>query len=136
MKDRMKDTDSRLREKFQALRRAEAPGAPSFGATRASAMERDARLPGRLLLGRPAWAALGALIFVVGAAAALYFRRPAAPSVEEAIAQARELQAWTAPTDSLLILTDLGNSNLNSVAPPDSSPSSGETATQPTQSPD
>jgi len=123
------DRDRDLRESFQALRRAEAGQAPRFDPGRRPAKPSRTQVPIRL-----AWSA--AAVLVVGGALgiALQARRPSASSIERAIAQARELQAWSASTDALLPgagqgATQGGSGSGSRIAPD-------EPANQPTPSPD
>ncbi len=102
------DPDRDLHDRFQALRRADAASAPPFStatrpathslASRWSALSPRARL-GTATVGL---ATLAAIVSIVIAT-----RPPGRPTIEKAIAQAREMGAWTAPTDALLVTTDL-----------------------------
>ncbi|MCI0409600.1 MAG: hypothetical protein L0191_13740, partial [Acidobacteria bacterium] len=85
-----------LHEQFQALRRAEASRAPAYEAVRHGLRPHGLRTTA----GRLAWSAVGLL--VLGSTVALWTHRSTQRSVEKAITQARELQAWSAPTDFLL----------------------------------
>ena len=137
MSRRPKDFDLDLRERFQALRRAEGGSAPAFDPARRPAKESaTARRHGSRLRGRLAWGTVTLLAIAVVTTLALWKRTPEGPTVEEAIALSRELQAWTAPTDALLLTSDLsipgGTGN-----PPSTSPvRSDGTATQPSNRPE
>jgi len=101
MKRDSQDLDRTLRARFQALRRAEASRTPSYETVRAATRRQASRREGsRPMTGRLAWSALGLLLFF--STVALWSHLSTQRSVEKAIAQARELQAWSAPTDSLL----------------------------------
>jgi hypothetical protein len=137
MTRRPKDFDPDLRGRFQALRQAEAAGAPDFDALRASAKAH--RMPARLglpLHWKLAWAAFGVFSVAFILVAVLWIHKPTVPSIEEAIAQARELQAWSAPTDSFLTLSDLGSSRAETIAPSTSPVPPDAPATQPTDRPE
>ena len=96
-----RDLDRNLREQFQALRREDASRAPAYEAVRGVTPRHGLRPQGlRTIGGRLAWSALGLLL--IGSTVALWTHRSTQRSVEKAIAQARELQAWSAPTDFLL----------------------------------
>jgi hypothetical protein len=93
--------DRTLREQFQALRRVEASRAPAYEAVQAAKTKHGLRPQGRrTMAARLAWSMLGLLVCV--SSVALWNHRSSQRSVEKAIAQARELQAWSAPTDALL----------------------------------
>ena len=118
------DRDRDLREPFQALRRAEATNAPPFDPRRAA---RTHPAPTRTAT-RLAWST--ALLLMLGAVIVFSVRnhRPSASSIDKAIAQARELRAWSASTDALLPQEGLDASRIENS---DDGP-----ATQPTQRPD
>jgi hypothetical protein len=101
MKRDAQNLDRTLREQFKALRRAEASRAPTYETVRATTPRpASSRAGSRSITGRLAWSALGLLLFL--STVALWTRWSTQSSVEKAIAQARELQTWAAPTDSLL----------------------------------
>ena len=89
--------DRDLRSRFAALRDDDAAGAPSFGSVRSRGPA--IRLP----------LALGAVGLTVAVVVGLYVasvgRRPL--SDDAALAQARALSGWTAPTDDFLELSGL-----------------------------
>jgi len=85
--------DTRLREAFRELRRAESSGAPSFERTLAAARSR--KLP-RALGWRPLLAAAAAV------AVALWLVPRPAREPAPAAARIGSLGAWTTPTDVLL----------------------------------
>jgi|GEM_PF-1945943 len=96
-----RNEDRTLREQFQALRRSEASRAPAYETIRAAMPRHGSRPPGRkTIAGRLAWSAVGLL--VIGSTVTLWSHLSTQRSIEKAIAQARELQAWSAPTDFLL----------------------------------
>jgi anti-sigma factor RsiW len=96
-----RNDDRTLHEQFQDLRREDASRVPTYEAIRAATPRPGSRPPGlRTIAGRLAWSALGLL--VIGSTLVLWTHRSTQRSVEKAIAQARELQAWSAPTDFLL----------------------------------
>ncbi|PYQ09362.1 MAG: hypothetical protein DMH00_13130 [Acidobacteria bacterium] len=96
MNDDWSDPEQDLRARFKALRLSDTALAGSFETSwRAARLRLDARRPAGLLRRRTFLAAAGVTAVVAAAA------------IEEAIAQARELQNWSAPTDSLLTTTDL-----------------------------
>ena len=107
MNDDWSDPEQDLRARFKALRLSDTALAGSFETSwRAARLRLDARRPAGLLRRRTFLAAAG-VTAVVAAAALVLTLDPPRPSIEEAIAQARELQNWSAPTDSLLTTTDL-----------------------------
>ena len=96
-----RNDDRTLREQFQALRRAEASRAPTYEAILAATPRPGSRPHGlRTIAGRLAWSAVGLL--VIGSTVALWSHLSTQRSIDRAIDQARELQAWSAPTDFLL----------------------------------
>jgi hypothetical protein len=96
-----RNDDRTLREQFQALRREDASRVPAYEAVRAATPRHGSRPHGlKSIGGRLAWSAVGLL--VLGSTVVLWTHRSTQRSVEKAIAQARELQAWSAPTDFLL----------------------------------
>lgn len=106
MKSGRDDPERDLRARFEALRLSDAGLAGSFDATWRSARRRlDARRPVGFSRRRVFFAAAGVASVVAAAVLVLTFGPPR-PSIEEAIAQARELQSWSAPTDSLLTTVD------------------------------
>jgi len=112
----MSADDRDLRGRFAALRDEDAAGAPPFRAARARPRER--RVPFAL-------AAVGlAAVVIVALLVATGPRRPL--SDDAAIAQARALSTWTAPTDDFLRLSGLEipnsvpNLSLTSLALPES----------------
>ena len=107
MKNDGNDSERDLRARFEALRRYEAALSGDFEAAWSAARRRresrSAAAPfrRRALLGAAGAAAVAAvalLIFTPG---------PQRPSIDEAIAQARELQTWSSYSDSLLPASDL-----------------------------
>ncbi|MCI0659284.1 MAG: hypothetical protein L0170_19695 [Acidobacteria bacterium] len=129
-----RNLDRTLREQFQALRRAEASRAPAYEAIRAATPRHGLRSHGlRTIAGRLAWSALGLL--VIGSTVALWTHRSTQRSVEKAIAQARELQAWSAPTDFLLP-TDLAISGTGANPGKSAQESEEPSTTQPNNRPD
>jgi hypothetical protein len=129
-----RNDDRTLREQFQALRRAEASRAPAYEAVRAAAPRHDSRPPGlRTIAGRLAWSALGLL--VIGSTVVFWTHRSTQRSVEKAIAQARELQAWSAPTDFLLP-ADLAMSGMGAISGAGARESEEPSTTHPHNRPD
>ena len=122
------DRDRDLREPFQALRRAEATQTPPFDPARRAARPHPAptSIPARLAWSTAFLLMLGAVIVF-----SVRHRRPSESSIDQAIAQARELRAWSASTDALL---PEEASRIENSADADNAPD--EPATQPTQSPD
>jgi hypothetical protein len=115
--------DRELREHFRALRDEDAASARPFsGALRGLKWSSSTR-PSRLIP-----VAVLATAAVVTAVLLVRFPRGADPSVEAAIAQAKSLSSWTAPTDDWLILSGLEIPNavpslsLSSVTLPEASP--------------
>lgn len=102
------DPDRDLRDRFQALRRSETASAPPFGSTMRSS-RRGKMSPGRPVSFRARLAMLAAgMAALAGIASIMITTREAGKlSLERAIAQAREMGAWSAPTDALLVTTDL-----------------------------
>jgi hypothetical protein len=94
------DDDPVLREMFAALRREDQRAVPGFDRLL------DAALRGGRRLSAPAWFWMEAAAFTVALLALLVFflpwraHRPA--SAEDALALARAIGAWEAPTDGLL----------------------------------
>lgn len=119
------DRDGDLRESFQAQRRMETAGAPPFDPAGRPARLRPAapNRPARLVWSTAVFLILGALLVL-----SVRSRRPTESSIVKAIAQAKELRAWSASTDALLP-EDLSSSAESHVTPD-------EPATQPSQSPD
>lgn len=102
--------DRDLVERFAALRATDARGAPSFGAVRR----------GRPSPARTPWLAAAALAGAAVVTAVVIVRAPleSTPSLDDAIAEAKALSSWTAPTDTLLTVSDLSiPSSLPSLAP-------------------
>lgn len=94
--------DRELRERYQALRDEDAASAPSFsGALRGRNGDFTAR-PSRFIP-----VAVLATAAVVTAVVLVRFPLGADPSVETAIAQAKSLSSWTAPTDDWMTLSCL-----------------------------
>ena len=130
MRNEGKDSDRDLRSRFESLRRFDAARTGRFEAAWSAARSRQetprSALPRRrrLLL-----TATSAVIAV--AAAVILVRRPPRPSVEEAIAQARELQSWSAPTDSLLTAVDVANPQTLPNPEPTNSPGASPGASSP-----
>jgi hypothetical protein len=102
------DPDRDLRDRFQALRRSEAASAPAFGSAMLPShrREKSPRKPGSFRA-RLAVATAGLATLVAITAILIAKRESRIPSLEKAIAQAREMSAWSAPTDALLVTTDL-----------------------------
>jgi hypothetical protein len=99
----MKPNDDReLREAFAALREDDAASAPVFSEL---LRRRTALAPAHRVSFVPV-AALGTAA-LVAAVALLALPRGADRSIDAAIAQAKSLSSWTAPTDSWLILSGL-----------------------------
>lgn len=96
-------TDRDLQERFDALREADAASAPAFddlvdNARRAAAA--PARAPRASVR---AWAAVGALAAaIVVTVVLLAGHRPSHQDLQTAIAQAKEMSSWSAPTDTFL----------------------------------
>ncbi len=112
MKHGWNDPERELRARFEALRLSDAALAGSFDTSWHAARSRlDARRPAGLSRWRALLTAAGVTAVVAAAALALTFDPPR-PSVDEAIAQARELQNWSAPTDWLVTTTDLAISGI------------------------
>ena len=129
-----RDLDRNLREQFQTLRREDASRAPAYDAVRAATPRHGLRPQGlRLIAGRLAWSALGLL--VIGSTVAFWSHLSTQRSVEKAIAQARELQAWSAPTDFLLP-ADLAISEAGTNSSGSARESQEQPTTQPTKRPD
>jgi len=105
-----------LRERFAALRDEDAAGAPPIARVLCGPAARPVR-----------WVPVAALVTAAAMTAAVLVLRSrgAEPSIEEAIAQARSISSWTAPTDEWLTLSGLEIPNsvpslsLSSVALPD-----------------
>ena len=128
-----KNLDRTLREQFQALRRTDASRAPAYEAVRAATLRPGSRPHGlKTMGGRLAWSAMGLL--VIGSTVVLWTHRSTQRSVEKAIAQARELQAWSAPTDFLLP-ADLAMSGMDAISGA-STRESAEPTTHPPNRPD
>jgi hypothetical protein len=107
MKSGWDDPERDLRKRFEALRLSDAALAGSFDASwRAARRRLDARSSAGLSRRRVLFAVAGVTSVVAAAAALVLTFSPPRPSIEEAIAQARELQSWSAPTDSLLTTAD------------------------------
>ena len=102
------DPDQDLRDRFQALRRSEAASAPSLDSAMRPSHRREKfhRKPRSFRL-RLAAATAGLVSMVALTSIWIATRESRKPSLEEAIAQAREMSAWSAPTDALLVTTDL-----------------------------
>jgi hypothetical protein len=107
MTKRLEDPDRGLRERFEALRASDAAEVGPFESLRRDALRRPERR-GRIGISprRAFLAAASATAMLLVVALVVRSRSPR-PSIEEAIAQARELQSWTAPTDSLMTAADL-----------------------------
>lgn len=114
--------DREFREQFAALRGGDAASAPSFsgvlrGRTSSSPARRSRLVPVAVLV---AATVVAAVVFVV-------LPRGADPSIDAAIAQAKSLSSWTAPTDAWLTLSGLEipssvpSLSLSSVTLPESS---------------
>jgi hypothetical protein len=137
MNRRPKDSDEQLRERFQALRSAEAGTAPPFNPEQRPGLEVfQPRRSGLRFGGRLAWGTMALVGIALFSTLAMWIRRPAGPSVEEAIAMAKELQAWTAPTDALLLTSDLSLPGSSGSSPSTSPAGSDVPATQPTDRPE
>ena len=115
--------DRELREHFQGLRDEDTAGAPPFpGALRGRKGDSPTR-PSRFVP-----VAVLATAAVVTAVLFVRFPRGADPSVEAAVAQAKSLSSWTAPTDAWLTLSGLEIPNavpslsLSSVTLPEATP--------------
>jgi hypothetical protein len=135
MKPNPPDPDRMLRDQFQALRRAEASRSPAYEVVRAATSVPGSRSDGRWMFGRRlAWSALVVLGLV--STVALWTHRSTQRRVDKAIAQARELQAWSAPTDPFLSTTDLGDPGESGASGSGSPAVSEAPATQPTNRPD
>jgi hypothetical protein len=93
--------DRELRDGFAALREEDAASAPAFS----ELLRRTASVPARRVSFVPV-AVLGAAA-LVAAVALVALPRGADLSIDAAIAQAKSLSSWTAPTDSWLILSGL-----------------------------
>jgi hypothetical protein len=95
----MSEHDLELRERFEALRTSDAEAAPTF-----ASMRHRRPAPRRI-----AWVPAVVLTAASIATIALLARAPGARSVsmDEAMADAKEIASWTAPTDPLLIVSDL-----------------------------
>lgn len=110
-------SDRDLRERFDALRAADAASAPAFDDVlrRArGATARPERAPG---IGMRAWAAVGALAAAIAITAALLAGRGSSgPDLDTAIAQAKEMSSWSAPTDTFLDVSS--NSSVSRTATP------------------
>ena len=104
--DRSENRD--LAGRFDALREADANAAPSFADVWLAA-RREAASSSRATSGRArTWAAAAAVAAaVVVTAVGLTGRHDTAPSLDESIAQAKELSSWSAPTDTLFDLESL-----------------------------
>ena len=89
--------DRDLRSRFADLRGEDAAGAPAFGAVRSRRPEK--RLPFALAAAGLAAVAVIALYLASGSRRSL--------SDDAALAQARALTGWTAPTDDFLELSGL-----------------------------
>jgi hypothetical protein len=96
------NNDRELRERFAALREDDAAGAPVFSELlrhrKASAAARRSRFVPVAVLGAAA---------VVAAVVLVALPRRADRSIDAAIAQAKSLSSWTAPTDSWMTLSGL-----------------------------
>jgi hypothetical protein len=94
--------DRDLRERFAALREADAVGAPSFPSVRRG---RPAAPRSRSIGLLPA----AALVATALVTAVVLMKAPGRPasSADDVIAQATSLSAWTAPTDAWLKLSGL-----------------------------
>jgi hypothetical protein len=114
--------DRDLRRRFEALRDADAANAP--------ALERVLR--GRTVPApspRAVWVSVAALFALAAVTAVLVMRAPlgTALSMDDAVAQAKSLSSWTAPTDDFLTLPGLEipdsvpSLSLSSVALPEAS---------------
>lgn len=99
----MSPSDERdLRDQFAALRDEEAASAPQFsGVLRGRPVQSAARPSRRIPVAMLATAAVVAAVVLVTTS------RRTEPSMEEAIAQARSISSWTAPTDAWLTLSGL-----------------------------
>ncbi|HEV8337101.1 MAG TPA: hypothetical protein VGR67_11845 [Candidatus Polarisedimenticolia bacterium] len=107
MTKRLEDPDRELRERFEALRASDAAEVGPFESLRRGALRRLKRR-GRIGISpRRAFLAAASATAMLLVVALVVRSRSQRPSIEEAIAQARELQSWTAPTDSLMTAADL-----------------------------
>jgi hypothetical protein len=125
MRNDAKDPERDLRSRFEALRLSDAAHSGRFEAAWSAArrrleIRRSAAPRRRIFLAATTATAIAAAAILIQS-----YRAPR-PSIEEAIAQARELQSWSAPTDSLLDATEVSN--------PQTLPGS-ETAKSPGESP-
>ena len=118
-----KDPEQDLRSRFEALRLYDAVRAGRFEAAWGAARQRleNRRFP--ISRGRRIYLAASGAAAIAAAAILIFGYRPPQPSVEEAIAQAKELQSWSAPTDSLLDAAELASSK--TIPDPESTESSG-----------
>jgi hypothetical protein len=112
------DPDHDLRNRFQALRRFEAASAPPLDSAMRPSLRRE-KSPRKTPSFRARLAAATAGLVTVVALTSMFIatRESRRPSLEEAIAQAREMSAWSAPTDALLVTTDLKIPDSNSKIP-------------------
>jgi ferric-dicitrate binding protein FerR (iron transport regulator) len=97
----MNDRD--LRGRFDALREADAALAPRFDDVLRRARRAAAAPPAAPRRSVRLWAAVGALAAAVAITAVLIAGRgPSEPDLATAIAQAKEMSSWSAPTDTFL----------------------------------
>lgn len=96
-------TDRDLRERFDALREVDATSAPAFDDVYENA-RRAAAAPARTpRTTARAWAAVGALAAAIVVTALLLAGHRSSPTdLQAAIAQAKEMSSWSAPTDTFL----------------------------------
>jgi hypothetical protein len=107
MTKRLEDPERELRQRFEALRASDAAEVGPFESLRRGALRRLERR-GRIGISpRRAFLAAASATAMLLVVALVVRSRSQRPSIEEAIAQARELQSWTAPTDSLMTAADL-----------------------------
>jgi hypothetical protein len=94
--------DLDLRERFAALRDADAAGAPPLSRVMRGGASRPAAR-------RPGWAPVAALATAAALTAIAIVRtsRAPEPSLDEAIVLAQAMSSWTAPTDEWLVLSGL-----------------------------
>ncbi len=108
--------DRDLRLLFEEARAKETAEAPPFElAWRAAARVAEGRRPRRAFQAMRGLAAAAGLAALLAAVAILRLPRSGEPTADAAIARARAIAAWTAPTDAFLEISDL--------AIPDSVPS-------------
>ena len=112
--------DRDLRERFTVLRDEDAAGAPPLSRVLRGREAKPPTRPSR-------WIPVAMLATAAAITAVVLVKTPrgAQPSIEEAIAQAQSISAWTAPTDEWLTLSGLEIPNsvpslsLSSVTLPD-----------------